>query len=162
MKFHADQIALCPRDPKAAAKLLIEMGATNWTVDRVVARGTVNGRTDVTNKADLAFNYDTITHNELEILHYTEGENWMDDLTRMNSVSHLGTHCTELELQLWRTFFAERGIVPIQEVITESHTNPAIAGKRLYHYVIFDTKAILSVDIKMIVRIDVDPGQPTA
>lgn len=154
MKFHADQIALCPRDPKAAARLLMDMGVTNWTVDRVIARGTVNDEKGVINVADLAFNYDTISHNELELLHYVEGKNWMNDPVRANSVSHLGSHCTESELELWKVFFAERNVGVVQEVITESHTNPAIAGKRKYKYAIFDTKAILGVDIKMIVRIE--------
>ena len=43
-----------------------------------------------------------------------------------------------------------------QEVMTESHTNPVIAGKRTYNYVIFDTKEILGVDVKFIVRINHD------
>jgi hypothetical protein len=33
-----------------------------------------------------------------------------------------------------------------------SHTNPVISGKRWYNYVIFDTKEILGVDLKFIVR----------
>ena len=43
-----------------------------------------------------------------------------------------------------------------QEVFTESHTNPVIAGKRSYNYVIFDTREILGVDLKFIVRINKD------
>ena len=48
----------------------------------------------------------------------------------------------------------ERGIKVAQEVFTKSHTNPVIAGKRKYNYVIFDTKEILGVDLKFIVRIN--------
>jgi hypothetical protein len=36
--------------------------------------------------------------------------------------------------------------------MTISHTNPVIAGKRWYTYVIFDTRSILGIDLKFIVR----------
>ena len=78
----------------------------------------------------------------------------MDTDERRNSVSHLGMHCTADELELWQEFFAERGIGIAQEVVTDSHTNPVISGKRLYNYVIFDTKEILGVDLKFIVRLE--------
>ena len=71
------------------------------------------------------------------------------------SVSHLGMHVTSGELEGWRHFFAERGIVVAQEVKTHEHTNPVIAGKRFYTYVIFNTRPILGVDVKFIVRRDV-------
>ena len=61
-------------------------------------------------------------------------------------------HCTADELLGWRDFFKKRDIPVAQEVVTESHTNPVIAGKRTYNYVIFDTKEILGVDVKFIVR----------
>ena len=62
-------------------------------------------------------------------------------------------HCSAEELVQWRAFFAERDIPVAQEVFTESHTNPVIAGQRWYNYVIFDTKDILGVDLKFIVRL---------
>jgi hypothetical protein len=68
--------------------------------------------------------------------------------------SHIGMHCTEAELESWRAFFASRNIAVAQEVFTKSHTNPVIAGKREYHYVIFDTYGILGIDVKFIVRRD--------
>jgi hypothetical protein len=46
-----------------------------------------------------------------------------------------------------------------QEVLTQSHTNPVISGKRWYNYVIFDTKDILGVDLKFIVRKEHAPVQ---
>ena len=78
----------------------------------------------------------------------------MKEQSRINSISHLGMHCTADELLNWRDFFDERGIKVAQEVFTKSHTNPVIAGKRKYNYVIFDTKEILGVDLKFIVRIN--------
>lgn len=153
LKFKIEQVAICPRDPEAAIELLTAIGAAEWARDHVVAGGKVHG-TAGTNEADLAFNYDLIDGKEFEVLHYTSGPNWMTDLFRHNSVSHLGMHCTAEELIEWRAFFAGREIPVAQEVITESHTNPVIAGKRNYNYVIFDTKEILGVDLKFIVRID--------
>lgn len=155
MKFFIEQIAICPRDPVLAKRLLTEIGAVDWHEDHVVANGEVyshKGR----NEANLSFNYDIFAGKEFEILDYTQGNNWMMRPNRFNSVSHLGMHCTAEELVKWREFFAEREIDVAQEVFTESHTNPVIAGKRSYNYVIFDTKDILGVDLKFIVRINIE------
>ena len=122
MKFQIEQIAIVPKDPIAAKKLLSEIGATEWSEDHVVATGNVFGVRD-TNEADLSFNYDLFSAEDL-------------------------VH--------WRAFFENRDIEVAQEVFTDSHTNPVIAGKRSYNYVIFDTKNILGVDLKFIVRINKD------
>jgi len=152
MKFQIEQVALCPVDPIKAKELLTAMGAGEWAEDHVIAAGKVYGNAG-RNEADLSFDYEMLKGaNELEVLHYTTPNNWMFG---KNRVSHLGMHCSAEELLAWRGFFAERGIQVAQEVFTESHTNPHIAGKRSYNYVIFDTHDILSVDVKFIVRIDV-------
>jgi hypothetical protein len=152
MKFFIEQVALCPNDPVAAKELLTAMGAVTWHEDHVEAEGHVFGCYSCP-EADLSFNYDILGAKELEILSYSTSDNWIDAGRRQNTVSHLGMHCTAEELVQWRGFFEKRGIAVAQEVITRSHTNPAIAGKREYNYVIFDTKHILGVDVKFIVRI---------
>lgn len=154
MKFRIEQLALCPRDPEAAKKLLTEMGAGKWAEDHVIARGEVFGD-KCRNEADLAFEYELFKGNEVEVLHYTDGNNWMKFAP--NTVSHLGMHCSADELLKWREFFRVRDIPVAQEVLTESHTNPHIAGTRWYNYVIFDTRDILGVDVKFIVRLDAQP-----
>ena len=63
-------------------------------------------------------------------------------------------HCSAEDLVKWREFFNERKIQVAQEVFTDCHTNPAIAGKRSYNYVILNTYGILAVDLKFIVRIN--------
>ena len=122
--------------------------------DNVIARGQVFGAAGL-NDADLAFNYQGSSEKplELEVLHYADGPNWMS--SRPASVSHLGMHCNESELGLWTKFFSDRGIGIAQQVQTLVHTNPVIANKRFYRYTIFDTREILGVDIKFIVRRDV-------
>lgn len=151
MRFTIEQIAIAPTNPAAARKLLEEMGAVTWAEDHVVATGEVFGE-PMTNEANLAFNYELISGKEFEILDYTAGPNWVDKRLGRNVVTHLGMHCSAAELDQWRAFFAERGIRVSQEVNTDSHTNPVIAGKRKYTYAIFDTKDILGVDLKFIVR----------
>jgi hypothetical protein len=159
MKFMIEQIAICPKDPVRAKELLAAIGADEWAEDHVVATGKVFGE-DGTNEADLSFNYDIFSGREFEVLDYTAGKNWMDNLTRgRNNVSHLGMHCSADELVQWRAFFKERNIPVAQEVLTQSHTNPVISGKRWYNYVIFDTKDILGVDLKFIVRKEHAPVQ---
>jgi len=149
LNFKIEQIAIAPANVEKARKLLEDMGAIDWVEDTVVASGKVFGKKGE-NQADLNFNYDLF-----EILNYKEGNNWVDTLGRgRNTVSHLGMHCSGKELIGWRNFFAERNIPVAQEVKTQSHTNPVIAGKRWYNYVIFDTKEILGVDLKFIVRLE--------
>lgn len=159
LRFRIEQIAICPDAPAAAIELLTALGAEDWARDHVVAAGEVYEEKG-SNEADLAFNYNMISGKEFEVLHYTAGDNWMADPLRANSVSHLGMHCSEEELEEFRNFFNKRDINVVQEVFTESHTNPVIHGKRLYHYVIFGTKHILGTDLKFIVRRDV--GQDEA
>lgn len=157
MKFIMQQIAICPPDPVAALELLTALGARDWIQDQVRAEGSVYdepGR----NVADLLFNYTLAPAPvEFELLHYVDGPNWMDEMLRTGSVSHLGMHCTERELEEFKAFFNKRGINIAQEVFTSQHTNPVIAGKRKYHYTIFDTRKILGVDLKFIVRIEERP-----
>lgn len=156
MQFKIEQIAIAPHNPTAAMELLTAMGAGEWAKDHVVANGSVF-EIPGGNEADLAFDYEMLKDaNELEVLHYTAGDNWLlwNGRSISPSVSHFGMHCTEEELAGWKVFFASRDIGIAQEVYTDSHSNPAIAGKRNYHYCIFDTREILSVDIKFIVRID--------
>lgn len=154
--FLIEQVAIYPRDPEAAKALLSAMGLDDWVVDHVSASGLVYG-TKGENEADLSFNYQGLGRGkELEVLHYTTGPHWMKKWFRPKyRASHLGMHVTEQELEDWRVIFREQGIPVAQEVRTSSHTNPFIAGKRKYHYVIFDTYPILGIDIKFIVRHDV-------
>lgn len=153
-KFSVEQIAICPKDPDAAIELLTALGAGEWAKDHVVAVGKVFGF-EKSNSANLAFNYEVCTGGkEFEVLHYTSGLNWMEEPSRINSVSHLGMHCSAEELVEFKDFFRQRGIAIAQEVFTQSHTNPVIAGKRRYNYCIFDTKEILGVDLKFIVRME--------
>jgi hypothetical protein len=153
LKFQVEQIAICPTDPAAAKQLLKEIGAVDWSEDHVCAEGSVFGYAS-NNEANLSFNYGLVTGNEFEVLDYTTGINWMESFDRQNSVSHLGMHCSAEELAKWREFFSARNIQVAQEVVTQSHTNPAIKDSRRYNYVIFDTKAVLGVDLKFIVRLE--------
>lgn len=153
MKFLIEQVAIVPPNPEKAIAFLKELGAVDWSKDHVCAAGKVFGE-EGANQADLAFNYDILgCAKEFEVLNYTDGGNWMDK--HGPSASHFGMHVSADELVLWREWFSARGIYVAQEVMTSSHTNPVIAGKRTYNYVIFDTRNILGIDMKFIVRLDV-------
>lgn len=158
-KFKIEQIAICPANPTKARKLLDDLGLSEWFHDNVHAAGIVRG-VPGENHAHLQFNYqagngaDATAGKplELEILHYTDGHNWMTK--NGPSVSHLGMHVNAEELEQFRAYFYENEIGVAQEVNTMSHTNPSIKDSRRYQYVIFDTKDILGVDLKFIVRKD--------
>ncbi len=153
MQFKIEQIALAPTLADRARHLLEDMGLTEWVTDTVRATGTV-GDMHCSNVANLAFNYESGGKDlELEILEYVSGPNWMSK--HPTCVSHLGMHCAAEELEEWKIFFNERGIFVAQEVFTDDHTNQYLVdNRRTYHYCIFNTRWILGVDIKMIVRID--------
>ena len=172
LKFKIEQVALCPKDPARAIAFLTAIGLEEWSHDVVIAHGPVYGGIPDLNKANLAFNYqatrglpaqphgiqDAPKPLELEVLHYVKGDNWMQ--RRGPSVSHLGMHCSQDELLDWRKAFAAQGVAVAQEVFTQLHTNPLIAGQRWYNYVIFDTREILGVDLKFIVRYSEKPIAP--
>ncbi len=152
MNFLIEQIAICPKDPKAAIELLTAMGAVDWLHDHVHATGKVNGISG-SNEADSSFN-DNLTSSsrhpstrllELEVLNYTKGPNWMADPERANSISHLGMYVSENALVKWRAFFSNRDIKIAQEVQTTNHTR----STGFYFNIVFDTKAILGFDIKL-------------
>ena len=71
-------------------------------------------------------------------------------------LSHIGYHCTDEEAQAKIKELAASGIGIAQEVWTYSHTNPAIAGKRQYHYIVFDSIDAFGFDLKLIVRKDIN------
>lgn len=157
MKFIIEQIALNPPDAPRAVELLIALGLNEWAADIVHARGVVFD-TPAANTACLAFNYQAAPSKplELEVLQYEAGRNWMENYP-VPSVSHLGMHCTEDELSVWKAKMRDLGITIAQEVNTVSHTNPVIAGQRWYQYTIFNTRMILGVDLKFIVRKNAAP-----
>ncbi len=150
MKFQIEQIAIYPPNPEKAIELLTALGATEWVHDLVVAKGKIGDDDDRTNVGSLSFNYQLGDAKEFEVLSYQAGDHWMRE--HEYSVSHLGMHCDAGELHQWKKFFQRLNIDIAQEVDTQSHTNPIIVGKRLYRYCIFDTRAILGVDLKFIVR----------
>jgi hypothetical protein len=152
MKFKIEQLALNPVDSPVAAELLDMMGMKEWIHDAASAKGFVYGEPGES-VAQLSFNYDSPPL-ELEVIRYKEGRNWLqahNEVPPRSVASHIGMHCSNEELDQWRENFAELGIRVAQEVMTTGHTNPGV-GDRRWKYVIFDTRDILGIDVKFIVR----------
>lgn len=161
LRFKIEQLAIAPKQGIGKAmKLLSDMGLADWATDVVHAHGSVWDVPEKDNSALLAFSYIPMDKPlEFEVLHYLEGDNWLEKQSKFNGcASHIGMHCSEEELGRWFDFFSQRDISVAQEVFTDNHTNPVIAGKRQYHYVIFDTRNILGFDVKFIVRRDRPEG----
>lgn len=151
MQFKIEQLALNPSDPDKAFNLMNVLGLQSWSHDQASAQGEVFG-VPGKNVADLSFNHER-PGLELEIINYRSGNNWLDEHNYDGSVaSHIGMHCTAEELEAWRTKLAQLGIKVAQEVVTFDHTNPNVPEGRRYRYVIFDTRDIIGMDIKFIVR----------
>jgi hypothetical protein len=172
-QFKIEQIALYPQNSERARTFLAKLGLSEWFHDNVVARGEVFSETACENQAHLAFNYqagngsDTEAGKplELEVLDYQVGENWMDvsiesgETGKFGGVSHLGMHVTEEQLVEFDKVMRENDIEIAQRVHTKSHTNPAIKDSRRYKYVIYDTRFLIGVDLKFIVRLPYSPAQ---
>lgn len=176
-QFKIEQIALFPSNSVSAREFLSDLGLSDWFHDNVVAKGEVFGDGGK-NDAHLSFNYqagngsdkDAGKPLELEILDYTSGDNWMDrgidggDVAWCGAVSHLGMHVTEEQLIEFDAVMRKHSIATAQSVVTQSHTNPAIKDSRRYKYVIYDTRFLLGVDLKFIVRLpySADAFEPIA
>lgn len=157
--FKIEQIAIAPPDSVQALDFMNDIGAEDWSIDTVVAEGSVFGDY-ASNRAELCFNYDVCEGKEFEVLKYVGGPNWIAaSVGNYPCVSHFGMHCDAEELYLWKQFFVKKQIRIAQEVHTISHTNPVIKGKRNYHYTIFATRHILGADLKFIVRMDAKQGE---
>jgi hypothetical protein len=156
VQFKIEQLALKmnPRYEAQAQELLTLLGITDWVEDHVTAQGSVfefRG-TVQQNQAHLRFNYTALDQcRELELLRYEKGHNWLESIPGA-TVSHLGMHCSEQDLSEWHRALLAIGIVPVQEVWTTEHTNPAIADSRRYHYCIYGTRHLIGTDLKFIVR----------
>jgi len=93
---------------------------------------------------------------EFEVLTYLDGDNWHQRRSADSTFpfqSHMGLHATAEVIDQIKADMADIGCGIAQEVYTTSHTNPVIAGKRKYHYVVFDSKEKIGFDLKLIERI---------
>lgn len=150
-----EQIAIATENTDQAKEIienLKKIGLTDWVEDTVTAQGTVFGKT-ACNKALLNFNYQLGF--ELEILTYLSGDNWHKERSKTQSFpfqSHLGLHVERKELVEIKERMALIGCGIAQEVYTLEHTNPVIAGKRKYHYIVFDSREKFGFDLKLIER----------
>lgn len=154
MKFKIEQLALNPKDPGLAVALMDVLGMTEWVHDAARAKGKVYGE-PAESVADLSFNYDSKPL-ELELISYRSGNNWLqahNERPAASVASHIGMHVTNEELDAWRVKLAALKINVAQEVVTIAHTNPNVPPHRRYLYVIFDTRDIIGLDLKFIVRL---------
>lgn len=150
MALKIEQVAIYTNEPRKLIDALSALGYDEWAKDEVLARGEVWGD-KAANRASLAFNYQ-LGPFEFELLKYEAGTNWLGGQARTGPfLSHLGVHVEDVEPV--KAKMKALGYRIAQEVTTLAHTNPVIAGKRQYRYVIFDTKEALGFYLKIIQRI---------
>ncbi len=147
-----EQIAMHDNADFDLMKIFIGMGHPAWTKDVVVAEGVVashhGGFVVCQNTAILQFNYTAFPGKELEMIHYTDGPNFLNH--KLNgSLSHLGWHVESIESK--REYMEKRGFRLKQEVITKSHESPLIT--RRYHYAIY-VHPVTNYAWKLIERIE--------
>lgn len=152
MKF--DQLAVIARN-ETAQQLALTIG--DFPVrDTVRAVGRDHAGRPLENTAELAFNY-TLWPMEYEVLRYVSGWNW-HMLTGGPSLftSHFGVHVdTAEEVEAYREQYGRR---VLQEVITQSHSNPHCLTRR-YHYLILDAHQQLGTALKIIRRLRVEEAE---
>ena len=110
---------------------------SEWTRDTVHAKGVLlNGHakmSPVENLAELRFNYTVFPGKEFELIHYTDGPNFLDEDTWVGNLSHFGVHVPKIND--FRTYFDEKQFQIVQEVITLDHRN--VPKDKHYRYAIF-------------------------
>ena len=161
-----DQIAFYTNAPESYKQILSEIFGREltWHNDIVHGEGKVFGK-PAQNYGHLSFNYD-LCNTEFEVISYkTPGGahdphhyNWLEEQSVPSpSLAHIGMHVEDLDY--WVERIMAMGGEIAQYISTISHTNPNIAGKRLYTYVIFDTREMLGFDLKLIKRHVLDSPQ---
>lgn len=151
-QYNIEQIAIAVGDITDMKKLLTIFGCKDWVEDTVNAKGLIMGQNKIcSNTAILNFNYDLGV--ELELLKYTDGENWHAAKgKRPPFISHMGFHIDDIDdMEKIRENMYKQGIGIAQEVFTVSHTNDT-KGKK-YHYIVFNSESKLGFDLKIIRRI---------
>lgn len=162
VQFKIEHIALQPRDPVRALRLLKKLGLTEWANDVMTVFGGVWGKKDAVGVVNLDFNYQADCERtfpdgrrrpiELEIMNCSKGDNWMDG-DDGNFVSHFGMQVTQEQFKEFEAIFESEGIQIAQYVVTIAHKNPHVSESRRYKKVVFDTRKILGVDLEFNVLI---------
>ena len=163
MKF--DQLAIHVNRLEEYHRLAMANACT--VEDTVVARGRVFGSDLIENTARLAFNYSRWPM-EFEVLFYERGDNWLSRPVnirtrtyRSSGLSHYGMNLPDQRAMLeWKEKLGRHKVA--QEVVTLSHKNEVIAGKRWYHYVVYDTYQEMGADIKLILRLNSEEERDAA
>lgn len=151
MKFIIDQITLYPQNPDKAIALLTEMGMSDWARDHICATSTVFCGPGVTeaNSSICAANV-----HELEVLNYNYGQSWMGNVNKGVTAACLSMNVTEKELDDWMEFFSSRGILCLQAALSHAHSSAAMRGK-VRRELVFDTRRILSIDVRIVAVCDI-------
>lgn len=159
--MHLDQIAFYAHDGLQEEEIKKKLGLAEaeWIRDEVWGRVEVDAlkgqfsRSRGHSRAILQFNYSYGI--ELEILTYLEGPQWHRSCetvgfpSRDPFISHFGIHLDDGE------DFPEMDLPLVQEMWTESHTNPyLIERQRTYHYRIYDARPTMGCYLKFIKRIE--------
>lgn len=149
-QFH--QVAIFTDSIEKSIAPYINMGYDNWIIDTADLVGVLNGEETVT-EATMAFNYD-IMPMELEFLHY-EGPNRHSKEGRDGSqpfISHMSVYVDDVKESSVK-IFQELGLLPYHRFITDNNTNPAVRGVKRFIECIYDTRADLGYDLKLIQKV---------
>lgn len=130
------------------------LGYTNWIKDTATLKGVLYGE-PVETSALMLFNYD-IMPMELEFLSYHGPSrwHWVPDY-KSPFVSHMSVYTDDV-IRDTRRMTERLGFAPFHRFITQSHTNPGVAGKKRFIESIFGSHEILGYDIKLIQKVPHD------
>ncbi len=149
-----EQIAIKADKDFTIQEAFMEPGS-DWTRDTVFAKGVLlnNHYGDkysvIENLAELRFNYGVFPGKEFELIHYTDGPNFLDEETWVGAISHFGVHVPVIDD--FRDYLKNKGFLLIQEVVTLEHRN--VPKGRHYHYAIFQHSS-MEFYWKLIQRLD--------
>lgn len=137
-----------------------QMGYHDWTHDEATLRGVRhNGArwTPAVFEAEMHFNYE-VSPLEMEFLTYFGTGHRHEERGRLSAVpfiSHMSVHVESVP-GLIHHMAVNHNMLPYHLFVTESHTNPAIRGKKRFIECVYDTRAAFGYDIKAIQRVGWD------
>lgn len=139
--------------------MLRDIGLTDWFVDNVTAKGKMHERENIEVMEQCFSTYEADDNSEirtpvaLELSRHIAGPTYNG--IQRNFVSHLGMYVTEEQLDRFRIYFDNKWVAVLMDMDTTNHSDPSTNVTARFHYVVFDTRPIIGVDLMFIVRKDI-------
>lgn len=149
--FH--QVALYTYDIADSVAFLSSLGFDEWHSDTATLEGFYQGNECKVN-AEMAFNYQILGGRELEFVSYEDHPEplYQHSTGKLPFLSHLSAYVDNVAAAV-ENIREEHGHSPYHLFQTGNHTNPRVAGKKFFREAIYDTRAEIGFNLKLIEKV---------